>query len=424
MNKKILIILLIIVIGIGCFIAGGMLTSKMEIPDNPKDIIDSSLKSTLGIEEGKKSFESIALEKCSYLIESKTAYRDKIEVKCHVKAHDAKDSIEVLSNSNGLMDEGAVLDAFEAALNESPLIENEVVFNIVKSDEKLVAQLDEKTADAFVGGLMTAMEGLDTSQFVSERGIYGIAFDCIGKSFSDLEKTYGQLERLDYSEGSLYFTAPNDIRLGFQYVGDGNPPEDSLCSSFIGSLDTVFNVPSNTSLNQLAEMLEQDFDESSLEYYSDVPYLNVVIWNISYDGREYKVMVGYDENHNIGDVTLFCESFAQPADTGHSMFDETIWTCARGQSLGGQSLIKFHADETFSEYLYGADEMISDAGTWFYDSINDTLYINDTASPASSEEEVYTKDGDSFRSIDPVEMMVGEDYMWIRPGTDDQGIFN
>lgn len=293
------------------------------------------------------------------------------------------------------------------ALCESS-VENDSIMNKETSSDELQKQLGN----------------VELTEILTGDALYGTAFDCIGKSFSELENSYGKLSRLDYSEGSLYFTTSDNMELGFQYVGDGNPPVGSLCSSFIGSLDTVFNVPSNTSLNHLAEMLDQDFDESSLEYYSDVPYLNVVIWNISYDGREYKVMVGYDENHNIGDVTLFCESFTQPADTGHSMFDETIWTCVRGQSQAGQSLIKFHADETFSEYLYGSDEMISDAGTWFYDSINDTLYINDSASYASSGEEVYTKDGDSFRSIDPVEMMAGEDYMWIRPGTDDQGVFN
>lgn len=129
------------------------------------------------------------------------------------------------------------------------------------------------------------------------------------------------------------------------------------------------------------------------------------------------------ERSNVNTLAEYRNELRKKEEEKSSLFNETIWTCRRGQTLGGQSLIQFHTDETFSEYSFGTDELVYDAGTWSYDSSNETLYLYDTALYDGSEE-VFVKDGDSFRSVDTVEMMVGEDYVWISPGTDNQGVFN
>ena len=160
MNKKTLIILLIAIIGIGCVIGGVLYSSRMEVPDNPEDIIDTSLKSILGIEEDDRSLASIAFDNCTYTVESVKAHRNNVTVKCHVKSPDVKGTLEELAASDTSMNQDAFLDAYEKALKEHSVTENDVTVNIVEKEDKFVAEFDEATADAFVGGLIEYTEQL------------------------------------------------------------------------------------------------------------------------------------------------------------------------------------------------------------------------------------------------------------------------
>ena len=127
----------------------------------------------------------------------------------------------------------------------------------------------------------------------------------------------------------------------------------------------------------------------------------------------YKIKEGQYKGCYISETTL-TQNYEDVEDP-MAMFDETGWSWIRGQTLGGQSYVRFHKDGTFDEYLLGPDVLIPEAGVFQYDA--GILYMTefDQGSSISADSEEYILEGDRFRTREKHEMQVGEDYYSLDP---------
>ena len=136
--------------------------------------------------------------------------------------------------------------------------------------------------------------------------VYGKAFDYLGKTFGQIESEYGHLERLQGWNGAMYYTTTDSRRIGFpgSWGANGERIEDAPCTSYMGDIDEIINVPKDSSLTDIAGTIGYYFSKDELQYDPDNDMVNVVILYTDYQGQEYKLIVEYNENYIPTIVTL------------------------------------------------------------------------------------------------------------------------
>ena len=213
-----------------------------------------------------------------------------------------------------------------------------------------------------------------------------------------------------YQKSEEAYYKNNRVKEAELIFDDGSSEFAALADEFNKSQVIILSEPKNTDyiLLKIKSVYEgdewQDTCISELSVAEAAAGINVLVINASPSENDNN---DSDNNESIADSL--------------SLFDETVWTCSRGQTVGAQSMIKFHSDGSFSEYFFGTEQLENDAGTWYLDEESQTLHLFDDAAYTGGEEEIFVMDGDQFRSEEPVEMMGGEDYQWLSPATDDQG---
>ena len=163
--------------------------------------------------------------------------------------------------------------------------------------QKPATQISEEDSSSY------ASEGLTT---VTDSSIPGFAFDVLGRTYADLNQEFGPFSDPTSYEGVNCYRTADEKTFGFPVHGgqeDADNYEGDLCISYIGKLSEIFNVPDDISLQELADRLGIEFDEESLPYAGD--HMNdAVIWEFSYDNKNYKTILNYDENFKATVVSL------------------------------------------------------------------------------------------------------------------------
>lgn len=168
----------------------------------------------------------------------------------------------------------------------------------------------ENTSDNRLNKLGDFGEIGNDEEDTSTSGIYGVAFDYVGKTFGELDNEYGPLSQQASWNGAIYYTTSDERYVGFPFdldeTGDLADGDEAICTSYIGSISEILNVPEDASLQEVADLLGEDLDVDSLYYEPNTDMGNCVIWYTIYNDKEYKLIVDYDENIDISGATLVC----------------------------------------------------------------------------------------------------------------------
>lgn len=151
--------------------------------------------------------------------------------------------------------------------------------------------------------------GISTSKKNTDNNdIYGVAFDILGKSFESVDEEYGPLKQNASWDGVIAYQTKNDRWIGFPAGWDenGETPSDAKCISYTArksQLNEIFSIGENYTIEELAEILNINFDIKELQYDENLEY-NSVIWEIEYNNMKYKVMIDYDGNFDIISISV------------------------------------------------------------------------------------------------------------------------
>lgn len=155
-RQKVIIVLMISLIAIFTLSSCG--GSKMETPDDIEGIISDSLSEIINSGESNETIPDILLQKCDYSIESTEAHKDNIDVNVHVSQRDAYSVLKEMEKDSAAIDYEGFLDKFNSKLETSKETETDVTVVIVKDGDDYRAEMDEATADVFLGGFLAYTE--------------------------------------------------------------------------------------------------------------------------------------------------------------------------------------------------------------------------------------------------------------------------
>ena len=250
----------------------------------------------------------------------------------------------------------------------------------------------------------------------------------VGNSYSDVNSKYDLHECNSTDWFKLLESSSKKYRFVFNPLSvEGRQEYDLLpddkCSRMSGKASDMLGIVKPVYVSWLEEAIGTTLEAGQgddLDNSSDKGLIGTI--NIPDETESYSILIkDVSVEGLIKPETEIYIGTQKAKESG--LFDESIWICRRGQTLGTQSLLKFHSDGTFSEYFLGSETLSENAGTWEYHRDTSTLHLFDNASYTGGQEEVFIEDGDAFRSENPVEMMSGSDYQWIAPDSGHEDLF-
>ena len=129
-----------------------------KVPENIDEIVNETIKDLTNDSHSEYSLADIIFENCEYSVVDTKSHFGKITVRLHVKQCNVYDILKEMEEDDNASNWEAFVESFKDSLEKAEKKETDIEISIIKNEDDYVAQMDEATMDAFLGGYLAYTE--------------------------------------------------------------------------------------------------------------------------------------------------------------------------------------------------------------------------------------------------------------------------